>query len=48
MNFGHATCVQVFDREDFRGNSIDLTGDDPNLDRSRFNLRGMPQSMKVY
>lgn len=48
--FGRATGVQVFDREDFRGNSVELTGDDRDFRRSsnRNVLRGAPQSMRVY
>lgn len=47
--FGRATGVQVFDREDFRGNSVEVTGDDRDFRRnSRGNLRGAPQSMRVY
>jgi hypothetical protein len=47
--FGRATGVQVFDREEFRGNSVEVTGDERDFRRnSRGNLRGAPQSMRVY
>ncbi len=46
--FGRATGVQFFDRENFRGNSTELTGDERNVNRSRYNLRGSPGSMRVY
>lgn len=47
--FGRATGVQVFDREEFRGNSVEITGDERNFIRAARNqLRGAPQSMRVY
>lgn len=47
--FGRATGVQIFDREEFRGNSVEVTGDERDFRRnSRGNLRGAPQSMRVY
>jgi hypothetical protein len=46
--FGRATGVQFFDRENFRGNSTELTGDERNVSSSRYNLRDSPRSMRVY
>ncbi|HEU0124471.1 MAG TPA: RICIN domain-containing protein [Bryobacteraceae bacterium] len=46
--FGRATGVQVFDREDFRGNSVEITGDERNFNRASRGLRGNPQSLRVY
>jgi len=46
--FGRATAVQVFDREDFRGNSIEITGDERNFNRASRGLRGTPQSVRVH
>ena len=46
--FGRATGVQVFDREEFRGNSVEITGDERNFNRATRGLRGAPQSLRVY
>ena len=46
--FGRATGVQVFDREEFRGNSVEVTGDERNFNRATRGLRGAPQSLRVY
>jgi len=47
--FGRATGVQIFDREEFKGNAVEITGDEPNFSRAlRNNLRSAPQSMRVY
>jgi hypothetical protein len=47
--FGRATGVQVFDREEFRGNSMEITGDERKFNRAaRNNLRAAPLSMRVY
>jgi hypothetical protein len=47
--FGRATGVQIFDREEFRGNAVEITGDEPNFSRVlRNNLRSTPQSLRVY
>jgi hypothetical protein len=46
--FGRATAVQVFDREEFRGNSVEISGDDRNFNRAARGLRGAPQSLRVY
>ena len=46
--FGRATGVQVFDKEGFRGNSVEVTGDERNFNRSTRALRGAPQSLRVY
>lgn len=46
--FGRATGVQVFDREEFRGNSVEITGDERNFNRAMRGLRGTPQSLRVY
>ncbi|MBM3765353.1 MAG: RICIN domain-containing protein [Acidobacteria bacterium] len=42
--FGNARGVQLFDREDYRGNAIEFTRDERDLR----NYRGVPQSMRVY
>ncbi len=47
--FGRAQAVQVFDREDFKGNAVEITGDEPNFTRAIRNLlRSSPQSIRVY
>ena len=46
--FGRATGVQVFDREEFRGNSVEVNGDERNFNRATRGLRGTPQSLRVY
>jgi hypothetical protein len=47
--FGRATSVQIFDREEYRGNSIEVAGDEKDFKRlSRGSLRGAPQSIRVY
>jgi hypothetical protein len=47
--FGRAQAVQVFDREDFKGNAVEITGDEPNFTRAIRNaLRSAPQSIRVY
>ena len=46
--FGRATGVQVFDKEGFRGNSVEVTGDERNFNRTTRGLRGAPQSLRVY
>jgi hypothetical protein len=46
--FGRATAVQVFDKEDFRGNAVEITGDERNFNRATRGLRGAPQSLRVY
>jgi len=46
--FGRATGVQFFDKEEFRGNSVEVTGDANNFNRASKGLRNVPQSMRVY
>lgn len=47
--FGRAAAVQIFDRDDFRGNAVEISGDERNFTRVlRNNLRSSPQSMRVY
>jgi len=47
--FGRAAAVQIFDRDEFRGNAVEITGDERNFTRAiRNNLRSSPQSMRVY
>ncbi|MFN0103763.1 MAG: RICIN domain-containing protein [Bryobacteraceae bacterium] len=47
--FGRATGVQIFDREEFRGNSVEVTGEQRIFNRAMRNrLRGTPQSLRVY
>jgi hypothetical protein len=46
--FGRATAVQIFDKEQFRGNSVEITGDERNFSRATRGLRGTPQSLRVY
>jgi len=46
--FGRAKGVQLFDKQGFRGNSVEITGDERNFDRSTRGLRGAPQSLRVY
>ena len=46
--FGRATGVQFFDKEEFRGNSVEVTGDARNFNRASRGLRSAPQSMRVY
>jgi len=46
--FGRATGVQVFDKEEFRGNSVEVTSDERNFNRATKGLRGAPQSLRVY
>jgi hypothetical protein len=47
--FGRAAAVQIFDRDDFKGNAVEIAGDERNFTRAiRNNLRSSPQSMRVY
>lgn len=46
--FGRANTVQLFDRPDFRGNAIEITGEQRNYNSYRNNLRSAPQSVRVY
>lgn len=47
--FGRTQAVQVFDREQHRGNAVELTGDERDFGRAaRSNLRSAPQSIRVY
>lgn len=46
--FGRATAVQVFDKEEFRGNAVEITGDERNFNRATRGLRSAPQSLRVY
>jgi hypothetical protein len=47
--FGNARGAQLFDRENFRGNSVEVTRDENDLSRStNQNLRTTPRSIRVY
>jgi hypothetical protein len=45
--FGRATAAQVFDKDDFRGNAVEITGDEQNFNRATRGLRGGPQSRRA-
>lgn len=48
--FGNARAIQLFDKEDFRGNAVELERDerDLRLGSGNYGFRGVPRSMRVY
>lgn len=46
--FGRARAAQLFDRDNYQGNAVEITGDERDLNRAGRLLKGAPRSIRVY